>query len=699
MARKTPLDRVRNIGIMAHIDAGKTTTTERILFYSGKTHKLGEVHEGAAEMDWMAQERERGITITSAATQCEWNKNTLNIIDTPGHVDFTVEVERSVRVLDGAIALFCAVGGVEPQSETVWRQAEKYGVPRIAFVNKMDRIGSNFFRVVEMMRDRLKCHPVPLQIPIGAEENFTGIIDLVEMKARMFGTEKKDMGREFTDVEIPEEMRAEADKWHETMLESLAEYDDGFAERYLEEQEFSVAELRKHIRNATVLSHITPVMCGSAFKNKGVQLLLDGVVHYLPSPADIKPVSGVHPETEEADERPASDREPFSALAFKIMSDPHVGKLTYIRVYSGILSNSSYAFNSSKDRTERIGRLLLMHANDREQIEEARAGDIVAVIGLKHTTTGDTLCDADKPIILEALNTPEPVISVAIEPKTKADQEKLASALQRLTEEDPTFKVRQDTETNQTIISGMGELHLEILVDRMKREFAVEASVGRPQVAYRETLAKDVQNETKYVRQTGGKGQYAHVILAIGPNETGGGFEFANSVVGGNIPREYIPAVEKGIIEAMTTGVLAGFPMVDVKVELLDGSSHAVDSSEMAFHIAGSICFKEGARKASPTLLEPIMKVEVTTPDDYLGEVIGNLQSRRARIAEMDPKDGFHIIRAQCPLAEMFGYATALRSLSQGRATYHMEFSHYHEVPKAAAADIIGESAAAKATV
>jgi elongation factor G len=698
MAKKFALNMTRNIGIMAHIDAGKTTTTERILLYTGRTHKLGEVHEGAAEMDWMEQERERGITITSAATQCMWKDHVINIIDTPGHVDFTVEVERSVRVLDGAVALFCAVGGVEPQSETVWRQADKYGVPRIAFVNKMDRIGADFFNAVKMMRERLGTHPVPLQVPIGAEEKFQGVIDLVGMQARIWPDKDDEMGRNYITGDIPEEHKAFAEEWREKMLESLAEYDDDFAERFLENAEFTVADLQQHIRRATIASNITPVLCGTAFKNKGVQLLLDAVLAYLPSPLDIGAVKGIDPETGEPAERKVGFDEPFAALAFKIMSDPHVGKLTYIRVYSGKLSSGSYCYNASTDQNERVGRLLQMHANDRQQIDEVRAGDIAAVIGLKNTQTGHTLCDPDNPIVLEALHAPEPVISVAIEPKTKADQDKLGNALQRLTEEDPTFRVSQNKETNQTIISGMGELHLEILVDRMKREFSVDANVGRPEVAYRETIRKKVEQESKFVRQSGGKGQYGHVVITLEPAVAGEGFEFVNKVVGGVIPKEYIPAVEKGIIEAMKTGVLAGYPMVDAKVTLLDGSFHAVDSSEMAFHIAGSMAFKEAARKASPVLLEPLMKLEVTTPDENLGDVIGNLQQRRARIAEMTPRGNTHVISATAPLSEMFGYSTALRSATKGRANYHMEFSHYEPVPAAVQEELVGQKTASAKT-
>ncbi len=694
MAPKVSLKRTRNIGIMAHIDAGKTTTTERILLYTGRTHKLGEVHEGAAEMDWMAQERERGITITSAATQCMWKDHVINIIDTPGHVDFTVEVERSVRVLDGAVALFCAVGGVEPQSETVWRQADKYGVPRLAFVNKMDRIGADFFNAVEMMRDRLGTHAVPLQIPIGAEDKFQGVIDLVAMQARVWPDKDDEMGRNFVNVDIPEDMKELAQEWREKMLESLSEYDDDFAERFLEEAEFTPEDLAQHIRRATINSSITPVLCGTAFKNKGVQLLLDAVLAYLPAPTDVGPIKGIDPESGEPLERSANADEPFAALAFKIMSDPHVGKLTYIRVYSGKLASGSYCYNATTDQNERVGRLLQMHANDRQQIDEVRAGDIAAVIGLKNTQTGHTLCDPDHPIVLEALHAPEPVISVAIEPKTKIDQDKLGNALQRLTEEDPTFRVAQNRETNQTIISGMGELHLEILVDRMKREFNVDANVGQPEVAYRETIRKAVEQESKFVRQSGGKGQYGHVVILLEPAEAGEGFEFMNKIVGGSIPKEYIPSVEKGIIEAMKTGVLAGYPMVDAKVTLLDGSFHAVDSSEMAFHIAGSMAFKEAARKASPTLLEPLMKLEVTTPDENLGDVIGNLQQRRARIAEMTPRNNVHVVHATAPLSEMFGYSTTLRSATKGRASYHMEFSHYEAVPKAVQEELVGAKTA-----
>ena len=692
MARKISTDKIRNIGIMAHIDAGKTTTTERILYYAGRTHKMGEVHDGAAEMDWMAQERERGITITSAATQCEWGGHGVNIIDTPGHVDFTAEVERSIRVLDGAVALFCAVGGVEPQSETVWRQADKYGVPRLAFVNKMDRVGADFFGCVKMMRDRLGCHPVPLQIPIGAEETFCGIVDLVRMEVHRWPEDDQDKGSGFELGPIPDELVEMAAEWREKMLESLAEYDDQFAERFLDESAFTPEELDRFIREATIKANITPVLCGTAFRNKGVQMLLDAVVSYLPSPLDVTSITG-HAVDDDAEkiEREPLDTSPFSALAFKVMSDPHVGKLTYFRVYSGTVKAGSHIYNASTDRHERVQRLLLMHANDREQIEEAHAGDIVAAVGLKTTSTGHTLCDEDHPIILESIEFPDPVIFIAVEPKTKNDQDKLGVALRKLAEEDPTFRVRTDEETNQTVISGMGELHLDILVDRMKREFNVEANVGAPQVAYRETIRKKTEAEGRFIRQSGGRGQFGHVVLEIEPNPPGAGFAFENEIVGGAIPKEYIPSVEMGIIEAMNTGVIAGYPMVDVRVRLKDGSFHAVDSSELAFKIAGSIGFKEAVRKASPIILEPVMALEVVTPSDYLGDAVGDLNSRRAKIEEIAPKLNLQTIRCQCPLGEMFGYATRLRSLSQGRANYSMQFSHYEPVPEALAAKIIGE--------
>ncbi len=699
MARKTPLQRTRNIGIMAHIDAGKTTTTERILFYTGVTHKIGEVHEGAAVMDWMEQEQERGITITSAATHCSWDKHAINIIDTPGHVDFTVEVERSIRVLDGAIALFCSVSGVEPQSETVWRQADKYKVPRLAFVNKMDRVGADFFGAVDMMRERLGCHPVPLQIPIGAEDQFRGVVDLVAMKAYIWPEKADDTkGMQFETTDIPADLQDQAAEWHAKMLEALAEYDEEFMEKYLgqEKHDFSDAELKPLIRKSILNAKITPVLCGSSFKFKGVQPLLDAVIDYLPSPLDIPAVTGENPEKAEDSEerfeqRIADDNQPFSALAFKVMTDPHVGKLTFFRVYSGVLKSGSYVYNSTKDQNERISRILLMHSNTREPIDEVRTGDIASAIGLKYTTTGNTLCDPDHPIVLEPMTFPEPVIHIAVEPKTKADQEKMGTALQKLAEEDPTFRVRTDEETNQTIISGMGELHLEIIVDRMRREFNVEANIGKPQVAYRETLNRGIDKvQGKYVRQSGGKGQFGDCTLKIEPKEPGYGFEFVNEIVGGSIPKEYIPAVEKGIVGAMKTGVLAGFPMVDLKVSLIDGSYHNVDSSEMAFEFAGSIGFKEGARKCDPVLLEPIMAVEVTTPEDYFGDVLGNINSRRGRIEESGRRANSQIVKANVPLSEMFGYATDLRSMTQGRASYSMQFSHYEKVPKNVGEQIVG---------
>ena len=693
MARKFALDKVRNIGIMAHIDAGKTTTTERILFYTGRSYKIGEVHEGTATMDWMEQEQERGITITSAATQAFWKDHCINIIDTPGHVDFTVEVERSIRVLDGAIALFCAVGGVEPQSETVWRQADRYKTPRLAFVNKMDRVGADFFNCVAMMRERLNAHPVPIQIPIGAEDSFRGIIDLVGMTSRIWPEgQDSDKGRKFVDGPIPPDMKEEAEKWREKMLESLADYDDDFAERFLEGGTFEPKEVMAHLRKASLACHITPVLCGTAFKNKGVQLLLDAVIRYLPSPLDVGEVQGHLPQEEGTiASREPSDKAPFAALAFKIMTDPHVGKLTYIRVYSGVLKSGSYIHNCTHDNTERVGRILLMHANDREQIDEIGTGDIAAIIGFKHTTTGDTLTDPDHPLLLEAMTFPEPVISIAIEPKTRKDQEKMATGLQKLSEEDPSFHVRVDPETNQTVISGMGELHLEIIVDRLKREYGVEASVGAPQVAYRETITQKVEVQGKFVRQSGGRGQYGDCWLRLEPLEPGSGFEFENDIIGGVIPKEYIPAIEKGVVEAMNNGPLAGFPVVDVKVSVFDGSFHAVDSSEMAFHIAGSIGFKEGTKKAKPVLLEPIMKVEATTPEEYLGSVVGNLQQRRARVHEMRSRGTIQVVSATVPLGEMFGYATDLRSLSQGRASYSMQFSHYEPAPASITEKMMGK--------
>jgi elongation factor G len=690
MARQVPLTHVRNIGIMAHIDAGKTTTTERILFYTGRTYKMGNVDEGSTEMDWMIQERERGITITSAATSCSWRNHTINIIDTPGHVDFTVEVERSIRVLDGAVALFCAVGGVEPQSETVWRQSDRYGVPRLAFVNKMDRIGADFFGTVDMMRDRLHAHPMPVQIPIGSEEKFRGLIDLIEMKALIWPDNDEEKGIRFDVTDIPAELLEEAEHWRELMVEALAEHCDTFAERWLDGEDITPDDVRQAVRKATLKARITPVLCGSSFRNKGVQPLLDAVVDYLPSPQDVPPVTGTNPKTDEIEERPADDEAPLSALAFKIMTDPHVGKLTYVRVYSGVLRAGSAVFNPALDRHERVNRLLLMHANDRQPIDEARAGEIVAAIGLRQTTTGHTLCDSKHPILLEAMHFPEPVISIAIEPRTTADQGKLADALARLAEEDPTFRVRIDNETNQTIISGMGELHLEILVDRIRREFGVEANIGQPEVAYRETLTAATQSDGRFIKQSGGHGQYGHCKLRIEPLPAGSGFEFVNEVVGGEVPREYIPAIEKGVIDAMSNGPLGGFPVVDVKVTVHGGSYHPVDSSELAFQIAGSIGFREGARKCSPKLMEPVMALEVVTPPDYLGDVLGSLTQRRAEIEGIESRAGAQRVRAKAPLAETFGYATDLRSLSQGRASYSMEFSHYAQVPESLAKEILG---------
>jgi len=690
MARSCPMEKYRNMGFVAHIDAGKTTTTERVLFYSGKLHKVGEVHEGTAVMDWMAQEKERGITITSAATTTFWRDHRINIIDTPGHVDFTVEVERSMRVLDGVVIIFCAVGGVQPQSETVWRQADKYQVPRMAFINKMDRTGADFEKVVKQIKERLLLKPVVLQIPIGAEDTFTGMIDLVNMKAIIYEDE---MGMKFAVKDIPSDMMDKAKTMREKLVESIAETDDALLEKYLESHDLSAEDLKKGVRAATISSKIVPVMCGSAFKNKGVQVLLDAIVDYLPSPKELPPVKGLNPKTGEDEEREAKDEAPFSALAFKIMSDPYVGRLTYFRVYSGTLTSGSYLFNSSKEKKERIGRILQMHANKREEIKEITAGDIAAAVGLKDTSTGDTLCSDNRPIILESIKFPEPVIYVAIEPKTKADQEKLGMSLGRLSEEDPTFRVKGDPETGQTIISGMGELHLEIIVDRLLREFKVEANVGKPQVAYRETVKGSAEVESKFIRQTGGRGQYGHVLIKLEPLEKGKGFEFVNDIVGGVIPKEYIPAVESGIKEAMATGVLAGYPVTDVKATLFDGSYHEVDSSEIAFKIAGSMALKNAFMKSKPALLEPVMKVEVVVPEDYMGDVIGDLGSRRARIEGMETQTGVHsVIKAKVPLSSMFGYATAIRSLTQGRGTFTMEFFRYEEVPGNIAEEIIAKS-------
>ncbi len=689
MPRTVPLDRTRNIGIMAHIDAGKTTTTERILYYTGINYKIGEVHEGTATMDWMVQEQERGITITSAATTCLWRDHRVNIIDTPGHVDFTIEVERSLRVLDGAVGVFCSVGGVEPQTETVWRQADKYQVPRIAFVNKMDRLGADFFRVVQMIKDRLGARAVPLQLPIGAEDKFIGVIDLVRMKAIVW--EDESLGAKFRDEAIPEELASAAAEYREKLIEAAADSDETIMEKYLEGHEISEAELTKAIRSATLAIKIIPVLCGSAVRNKGVQPLLDAVIEYLPSPLDIPPVKGIDPDTQAPDERPAKDDAPFSALAFKIMTDPFVGTLSFFRVYSGSLSAGASVYNSTKGKRERIGRLLKMHANKREEIKEVYAGDIAAGVGLRTATTGDTLCDENDPIILESIEFPEPVISIAIEPKSKADQEKLGLSLQKLAAEDPSFRVRTDEETGQTIISGMGELHLEIIVDRLLREFNVGANVGKPQVAYKETVRKAVEQQGKFIRQTGGRGQYGDVWIKLEPQQPGAGFEFVDAIKGGSIPREYIPAVEKGVKEATENGALAGYPMVDVKVTLFDGSYHDVDSSEIAFKIAGSMAFKEAARKASPVLLEPIMSVEVVVPEDFMGDVIGDLNSRRGKVLGMDTRPAAQAIDARVPLAQMFGYATDLRSMTQGRATYTMQFSHYEPVPANVAEGIIAK--------
>ena len=702
MARHTPLERYRNIGIMAHIDAGKTTTTERILYYTGKIHKIGEVHEGAATTDWMVQEQERGITITSAAITAAWIPQTgklkgvehrINIIDTPGHVDFTAEVERSLRVLDGACAVFCAVGGVEPQSETVWRQADKYGVPRMAFVNKMDRPGADFFRVVEMMKTRLKARPMPIQIPIGAEEFFKGVVDLVIMKALTFDEGEK--GFKVLYSEIPAELADSAKEWRDKMIEMVAETDDALMEKYLSGEEITEDELRSGIRKGCIALTFTPMMCGSAFKNKGVQPMLDAVVSYMPSPLDIAAIKGVDTDGNEVFRR-ADDKEPFAALIFKIMADPFVGSLAFIRVYSGVLAAGSGVLNAAKGRRERIGRLLQMHANKREDIEEVRTGDIGAAVGLKDVLTGQTICDENHPVILESMDFPDPVIQVAIEPKTKADQEKMGVALSRLAQEDPTFKVRSDPETNQTIIAGMGELHLEIIVDRMMREFKVEANVGKPMVAYRETIRKRVDAEGKFVRQSGGRGQYGHVRMYVEPNEAGKGYEFINDIKGGVIPKEYIKPIDQGIQEAMQSGVLAGYPCVDIKITIYDGSYHDVDSNEMAFKIAGSMGFKAGCEKASPVILEPIMAVEVVVPEDYMGDVIGNLNSRRGRIENMEDRAGVKVVTSKVPLAEMFAYSTTLRGMTQGRGNYTMQFSHYEEAPRNVAEEIVAKVKGAK---
>ncbi len=694
MAREYSLEKTRNIGIIAHIDAGKTTVTERVLYYTGKTHKIGEVHEGEATMDWMEQEQERGITITSAATTCFWKDHRINIIDTPGHVDFTVEVERSLRVLDGGVTVFDGVAGVEPQSETVWRQADKYNVPRICFVNKMDRTGADFYADLKSIHDRLNKNAVAIQLPIGAEAGYKGIIDLIKMEAIVY---KDEMGKEFAAEPIPEDMKAKADEYRATMIERISETDEALTEKFLEGQEISENELTTALRKAVIANQLYPVLNGSALKNKGVQQLLDAVNAYLPSPLDVPPMIGTDPKTGDEITRKPSDEEPFSALAFKIAADPFVGKLAFFRVYSGTMKSGSYVLNSSNGEKERIGRIVRLHANSREEVSEVYAGDIAAAVGLKSTFTGHTLCDPEHPIILESITFPEPVISVAIEPKTKADQEKMGVALQRLGEEDPTFRISSNQETGQTIISGMGELHLDIIVDRMKREFKVEANVGKPQVAYRETIRKTVEQEGKYIRQSGGRGQYGHVFIEISPQEAGTGFEFQNAIVGGAIPREYIKPVEEGVKEAMDNGVVAGYPVVDIKVKLYDGSFHEVDSSEMAFKIAGSMALQEGVRKASPVILEPIMKVEVVTPEEFMGDIIGDLNAKRGRIDKMEDRAGAKVVDAFVPLGEMFGYTTTLRSMTQGRASNTMEFDHYDAVPQNVADEIAGKYSAARA--
>ena len=688
MPRQVLLENTRNIGIMAHIDAGKTTTTERILYYTGKIHKIGETHEGAAQMDWMEQEQERGITITSAATTCMWNDHRINVIDTPGHVDFTVEVERSLRVLDGAVALFCAKGGVEPQSETVWRQADKYHVPRLGFVNKMDILGADFFRAIEMIKDRLKANPVAIQLPIGAEDKFLGVVDLVNMNARIY---KDDLGEEIEITSIPADMQELAEEYREKLIEAISEHDEDLMMKFLEGEELSVEEVMRGIRTACIKVAMTPILCGSSYKNKGVQPLLDAIIDYLPSPLDVPAITGISLDTDEEEARQASDDEPFSALAFKIATDPFVGKLAYVRVYSGSVSSGSYVINAAKGKRERIGRLLLMHANKREEIEVAYAGDIVAVIGLKDTTTGDTLCDEKAPIVLETMDFPEPVIHVAIEPKTKASQEKMGQALAKLAEEDPTFRTYTDDETGQTIIAGMGELHLEIIVDRLLREFKVEANVGNPQVAYKESIQGSAEAEGRYIKQSGGRGQYGHVKLRVEPQTAGDGYLFVNGIVGGAIPREYVNAVDQGVKEAMNAGILGGYPVLDIKVTAYDGSYHDVDSSEMAYKIAGSMGFREAMRKAKPVLLEPMMKVEVIMPEEYMGDVMGDISSRRGRIDGMELRSGAQVVNAHVPLSEMFGYATDLRSNTQGRAVYSMLFDHYEPVPNSISEKVLGD--------
>ncbi|HZN51939.1 MAG TPA: elongation factor G [Methylomirabilota bacterium] len=693
MERQYSLERTRNIGIMAHIDAGKTTTTERILYYTGRSYKIGEVHEGTATMDWMVQEQERGITITSAATTCFWRDCRVNIIDTPGHVDFTVEVERSLRVLDGAVAILDAVSGVEPQTETVWRQADKYRVPRIIYVNKMDRVGADYYQCIDMVRSRLGAHPVPLQIPIGREDQYRGLVDLIDEIGLVWDDDDDSLGKEYTKIAVPADLQEQVKEYREKMIEGLAEVDEHLMEKYVHGEPITPAELKAAVRKGTITMKLFPVLCGASFKNKGVQALLDSVIDYLPSPLDIPAVQGINPETKETEERKADDDAPFAALAFKIMNDQHVGQLVFLRVYSGTLEAGSGVYNSTKDKKERVGRLLRMHANKKEEVEAVAAGDIAAAIGLKLTTTGDTLCDPDRPIVLESMTFPDPVIAVAIEPKTRADEEKLGTSLSRLALEDPTFRVTSDEETAQTLIHGMGELHLEIIVDRLLREFKVEANVGKPQVAYRETVRKHAEAQGRYVRQTGGRGQYGDVYLEVEPNEAGKGFEFENKIVGGSVPREYIPAVEKGIREALDTGVLAGYPIVDIKVRLTDGSYHEVDSSEMAFKIAASMGFKEACRKAKPVLLEPVMDVEVVTPEEYMGAIVGDLNSRRGRIASMEARGSSQVIRASVPLGQMFGYATEMRSMTQGRATYTMQFARYEEVPPGISEEIMAKVA------
>src|SRR6056297_924785 len=689
MARQFPLEKTRNIGIMAHIDAGKTTTTERILYYTGRVHKMGEVHDGAAVMDWMEQEQERGITITSAATTAKWRDHRINIIDTPGHVDFTVEVERSLRVLDGAIALFCSVGGVEPQSETVWRQADKYGVPRIAFVNKMDRMGADYFRVIDMMKKRLGANAVPVQLPIGSEDKFKGVVDLIEMDAIVYEDE---LGVNFDRVEIPEEYKEQAEEYRENLLEALSEYDDELMLKYIEDEEITTDDIMEALRKAVINVNLIPVLCGSAFKNKGVQMLLDAIIDYMPSPLDVPPVEGENPYSGEIEVREASDDEPFSALAFKIMTDPYVGKLAFFRAYSGVLEAGSYIYNSSSQKRERISRILQMHANHREERDSVYAGDLAAAVGLKNTSTGDTLCAADHPILLESMEFPEPVISVAIEPKSQADEDKLTQSLLKLSEEDPTFQIKTDEETGQTIIRGMGELHLEIIVDRLLREFKVDANIGKPRVAYRETITRKVEDiEGKFIRQSGGRGQYGHVIIDLEPVKEGKGFIFENDITRGAIPKKYIKPVEDGIEEAMENGIKAGYSVVDVKVTLKDGSFHEVDSSEMAFKIAGSMAFRKAAERARPVILEPVMEVEVVVPEEYMGDVIGDLNGRRGKIEGMERRANAQVVKAYVPLAEMFGYATDLRSKTQGRATHTMQFSHYDKTPKSVAKEILGE--------